>query len=105
LRYTQNLFSYGTLQDGEVQKTLLGRLLKGKPTVLLGYRMSEKKVHGKYPLIEISPIRADEVSGMLYKVSNFELHEIDQYESAAYKRVQLEVKSGTKAWAYVENLG
>lgn len=105
MRATQNLFSYGTLKDKETQKSVLGRTLKGKSDLLLGYRISDKKVNGKYPLIEPSPIRTDKVRGKLFQVSNFELYELDSYETYAYKRIEVELDSGTKAWAYVENFG
>lgn len=105
MRLTQYLFSYGTLKDKETQKSLLGRILKGKSDYLMGYRISEKKVNGKYPLIEPSPIKTDKVRGRLFQVSNYELYELDHYETYAYKRIEVELKSGTKAWAYVENLG
>lgn len=103
MRFTQYLFAYGTLQNKEVQKIVLNRTLSGKVTVLAGYRMSKKKVLGKYPLIEPSSMQSDIVQGMLFKVSNFELHEIDQYETSFYRRIQVMVKSGIKAWTYVEN--
>ena len=105
MRATQYLFSYGTLQDKDVQENLLGRELKGTDDVLPGYRISEKKVHGKHPLIEPCPFRSNEVPGLLFKVSNYELHQIDHYETGAYERITVQLKSGTKAWAYVENLG
>ena len=84
---------------------LLGRTLKGKNETLVGYCLSEKKIYGKYPLIEPSIKKSEEIRGKLFKVSNFELHELDRYETHAYKRVQVELKSSTKAWVYVENLG
>ncbi|MEO0570736.1 MAG: gamma-glutamylcyclotransferase family protein [Bacteroidota bacterium] len=105
MKATQYLFSYGTLQNEDIQRMVLGRTLKGKSGILLGYRISQKKVHGKYPLIEPSPIKTDNVRGKLFRVSNFELHELDHYETYAYMRIEVELKSGTKAWVYVENLG
>jgi len=105
LRFTQYLFSYGTLQNIDVQRAILGRTLKGKIGILAGYRISNKKLHGKYPVIEPSPLETDNVKGKLFKVSHFELHELDHYETYAYKRIEVKLKSGTKAWAYVENLG
>ncbi len=105
MKHTQNLFSYGSLQQEEVQKTILGRTLKGKSALLKGYRISEKKIYGKYPLIERSPQPTDSVEGTVFKVSNFELYEIDHYESEAYQRVRVKLGSGINAWVYVENLG
>ncbi|MEM1257807.1 MAG: gamma-glutamylcyclotransferase family protein [Bacteroidota bacterium] len=104
MRATQYLFSYGSLQSKDIQKTVLGRTLKGKSGILVGYRISEKKVQGKYPLIEPSPINTDKVKGTIFKVSNFELHELDRYDTYAYMRIEVRLKSGTKAWAYIENL-
>lgn len=104
MRYTQYLFAYGTLQDVEIQKAVLKRKLKGKGTVLKHYFISEKKIVGKYPVIEKSSNGTDYVAGTLYKVSYLELYQIDQYETYAYKRIRVKLKSGIKAWAYVENM-
>ena len=104
MRHTQHLFSYGTLQDVEVQKGLLNRKLNGKRNALLGYRLSDKKLMGKYPVIERSADESDCVNGTVFRVSYLELHTIDQYETYMYKRIRVTLKSGIKAWAYVENL-
>ena len=105
MRHTQHLFSYGTLQDEDVQKSLINRKLKGKRDILLGYRISRKKFKGQYPIMEVSNDRLDEVAGKVFRVSYVELYEIDSYETKMYKRVEVVLKSGTKAWAYIENLG
>ncbi len=55
--------------------------------------------------MEVSNDRLDEVAGKVFRVSYVELYEIDSYETKIYKRVEVVLKSGTKAWAYIENLG
>lgn len=104
MRVTQYFFSYGSLQLEDVQHEVLERTLEGKPDVLSGYRISEQMVSIKYKMIEPSSNYLDEVSGVLFKVSNYELHKIDEYETCAYKRVQVQLKSGVKAWTYIKNL-
>ena len=104
MRHTHYLFSYGTLQNVEIQKSLLNRKLSGKRNALLGYRLSDKKLMGKYPVIEPSNNGSDLVNGTVFRVSYLELHKIDQYETYIYKRIWVTLRSGIKAWAYVENL-
>jgi len=105
LRLTQHLFSYGTLQDEDIQKYLLTRKLKGKRDILIGYCISQKKFKGKYPIIEVSKNRLDGVKGKVFKVSYVELYEIDTFAANIFNRMEITLKSGTKAWVYTENLG
>ena len=105
MRLTQHLFSYGTLQDEDVQKSLLNRKLKGKRDILIGYCISQKKFKGKYPIVEVSKNRSDDVKGKVFKVSYVELYEIDAFAANIFNRMEITLKSGTKAWVYTENLG
>ena len=80
MKTTQQLFSYGSLQEKEVQLSIIERQLKGVSDTLQGY----KKLIGKYPIIKKSSTLNDSVKGTLYQVSNLELYKIDIYESLAY---------------------
>ena len=104
MRQTQLLFAYGTLKQEEKQLSVLNRILEGEIDVLEGYRISRKKIMDKYPVVEPSPVPGSFVQGMVYQVSNFELYEIDIYETNAYKRIQVLLRSGLKAWVYIENI-
>lgn len=104
MKTTQLLFSYGTLQEPEIQEKILNRRLKGTKAILLGYKKYEKRMMNKYPIIEQSDDAKAMVSGILYKVSNYELYKIDLYESLAYTRIQAKLKSSVKAWVYIPDL-
>ncbi len=104
MKTTQLLFSYGTLQESEVQEKILDRKLKGTKDVLSGYIKHEKKMMDKYPIVVPSGNPKDVVEGVLYKVSNYELYKIDLYESLAYSRVLATLESSAKAWIYVPNV-
>ena len=58
----------------------------------------------KYPIIVRSNDAGAMVSGILYKVSNYELYKIDLYESLAYTRIQATLKSSVKAWVYIPDV-
>jgi hypothetical protein len=54
-----------------------------------------------YTIAERSGNRVDEVPGTIYKITPDELAAADRYEVAEYTRVQVALKSGFQAWAYV----
>lgn len=97
------LFSYGTLQDPQVQEYIFGRLLQGKTDTVLGFKKQDKAVFGRYPLVVHTGNPEDKVLGMAYKVNLNDLKKADIYETKAYKRELFTLESGDKAWIYVEN--
>lgn len=97
------LFTYGTLQDLQVQEYLFGRILDGKPDALFGFKRFENAVYGRYPLVLHTKNEEDKVEGMVYKVSTADLKKADIYETSAYKREKFLLESGTMAWVYIEN--
>ena len=111
INVTENLFSYGTLQQKNVQLDTLGRLLEGKHDVLQEYCILELKIEHKSVIKlsgkEIHPILIstgnikDEVEGTVFGINSSELLMADKYEVDDYSRVEAILKSGTKAWIYV----
>ncbi|MBO0323829.1 gamma-glutamylcyclotransferase [Muricauda sp. CAU 1633] len=97
------LFTYGTLQDLQVQEYIFGRILDGKPDFLSGFKRFENAVYGRYPLVLHTENEEDKVEGMVYKVSIADLKKADIYETSAYKREKFHLESGTVAWVYIEN--
>jgi gamma-glutamylcyclotransferase (GGCT)/AIG2-like uncharacterized protein YtfP len=105
------LFSYGTLQDPAVQLANFGRQLQGTADALPGYRVSMLAIgdpevvatSGKshHAIAEISGNSADEVAGMVFDITRTELAAADRYEVSDYTRVEVTLKSGLSAWAYV----
>lgn len=97
------LFTYGTLQDKQVQQYLFGRILDGKADFLKGYQRHENAVYGRYPLVEETRDPEHRVAGTAYKVSPSDLAKADVYETSAYKRQKVILDSGLEAWLYVKN--
>ena len=106
-----HLFTYGTLQLPEVQSALFGRLLKGHPDILVGYKqvpltindptvvgLSKKNTH---VILEHTGNPKDQVSGVVYEISDKELLVADGYEPDDYRRVLVGFASGVEGWVYV----
>ncbi|WP_269223246.1 gamma-glutamylcyclotransferase family protein [Flavobacterium sp. IMCC34518] len=101
----QKLFTYGTLQDTDVQENLFGRILQGTPETLIGYELSEIQIEEEfglvhYPIIMETEDSNDTISGILYEVTMNDLHQADLYEGKHYKRIEVQLQSNQKAWAY-----
>ena len=107
----EHLFSYGTLQSEPVQLATFGRKLMGEPDTLPGFRQTRLEIQDtslfvsgtKYHLnVEFTGRDTDFVVGTMFKVTRKELEQADIYEIAAdYKRVGVQLKSGTRAWVYL----
>lgn len=105
------LFSYGTLQQDEVQLSTFGRRLEGKPDILTGYSRSMVAIadpevvalSGKthHPIVRETGNPADEIVGTVFRISHAELAAADAYEVADYKRMGVRLKSGLEAFVYV----
>ena len=103
------LFSYGTLQDEAVQVATFGRKLKGVPDNLNGYRrtkipVKDQQFDGDQYYFNAEPTghNSDTISGIRFEVTEQELEQADEYEaSASYKRILVNLSSGSTAWVYV----
>ena len=110
--FIEKLFSYGTLQQEEVQRTTFERKLEGMPDHLVGYTLSMVKITDQHVLAtsgkEFHPIlmhtgkEEDQVAGVVFEITPEELLQADRYEVADYKRVEARFLSGVTAWVYVE---
>ena len=95
------LFSYGTLQDQEVQLSTFGRTLVGEHDVLPEYSQT---TFGPYLNVRFTGRMSDSVEGTRFEVTKTELEEADVYEASAdYKRIEVELNSGRRAWVYLNN--
>lgn len=105
------LFSYGTLQQEDVQFATFGRRLEGRADALLGHATSLLKIKdaevvktsGKahHLIVRPSGNPADEVPGMVFRLTAAELAAADTYEVSDYKRIAVRLKSGLEAFVYV----
>jgi gamma-glutamylcyclotransferase (GGCT)/AIG2-like uncharacterized protein YtfP len=106
------LFSYGTLQQENVQLSLFGRKLPGQPDALVGFEqslltiddpqvvtLSGKKDH---VIVRFNGRHDSRVSGTVFEITDEELAHADRYEVDDYTRVQATLASGRKAWVYVD---
>lgn len=103
------LFSYGTLQQDEVQKSSFGRLLKGSIDHLPDYQLQDLeiidpqvlKLSGKKIHPIASPALGHSIPGMVFEVSIEEIKASDEYEVSDYIRKAIVLQSGKTAWVYV----
>lgn len=104
------LFSYGTLQQKDVQVSLFGRVLAGSTDTLPGFRLSVLKVSdeefartsGKSEHAVVAPDPTGAVFGAAFELTEQELANADRYEPVEYTRVLAKLESGRQAWVYVQ---
>jgi len=107
------LFSYGTLQQENVQLAVFGRLLHGQEDELPGFEQSLATIDdpqavaagGKthHANVTFNGANDSRVGGTVFEITDAELAAADQYEHVvAYKRVAAVLASGKQAWVYVD---
>jgi hypothetical protein len=106
------LFSYGTLQEPNVQLATFGRELPGTPDALVGYEQSMVPINdpevvrtsGKthHPIVRYTGNANARVPGTVFEITSQELECADRYEVSAYRRVAAPLSSGCTAWVYVD---
>jgi hypothetical protein len=111
---TELLFSYGTLQLESVQISTFGRALTGTPDALPEYKQGLLAITdpavaaalGKthYAIAQYTGNPSDAVPGMVLVITPDELQKADDYEIPEYRRVAVVLRSGRRAWAYVDAL-
>lgn len=104
------LFSYGTLQQKNVQLANFGRELDGNKDTLCGYQVGEISItdervlreSGKdiHPILRYTGNDNDQVEGMAFRISKAELLRADDYEVDDYVRREATLRSGKRCWIY-----
>ena len=106
------LFSYGTLQQEEVQVSTFGRKLEGEKDLLTGYEPSLVKIEDLALAERLKKTHHDNVSstgddwssvqGTVFEVTDADLAKADTFEAQYnYKRLTVPLASGKEAWVYV----
>ena len=106
------LFSYGTLQQDNVQLATFGRLLHGGLDELVGFAQRLVKIEdasvvatsGKthHPDVTFNGRNESRVGGTAFEITDAELAAADRYEQlGGYKRIAVVLASGKPAWLYV----
>jgi hypothetical protein len=106
------LFSYGTLRLPQVQVARFGRELAGRPDALLGFRLESVTItdasvvadsgSDQHPVAVRSGDLGDAVDGTVFELTAEDMAAADAYEVDDYRRVEADLRSGTKAWVYVD---
>ena len=99
------LFTYGTLQHSDVQENIFGRILRGKPESVEGYTLQEIEIEEEFGLMKYDILvetgnHQDTISGIVYAITEVDLHQADLYEGMHYKRIEVQLSSDEKAWVY-----
>lgn len=95
----EKLFAYGTLQDPDVQQRIMGRIVTGTVDTLDGFYKSKIAMSdGVYPLV--IPQHGSSVDGLVLEVTLEELARMDIYETSAYRRFWVKLRSGRECWVY-----
>jgi gamma-glutamylcyclotransferase (GGCT)/AIG2-like uncharacterized protein YtfP len=108
------LFSYGTLQQEDVQLATFGRRLQGEPDELNGFELSQVKIEDAkvvaetgmthYANVVFNGRPESHVDGMVFDVTDAELDAADEYEQDAdYRRIIVTLASGKEAWVYLND--
>lgn len=106
------LFSYGTLQQENVQLSTFGRRLNGQRDELVGFEPSLVRIEdpqvaatlGKahHANVKFNGNEDSRVPGMVFEITDAELVSVDEYEAAfSYQRVAATLASGRQTWVYV----
>lgn len=105
------VFSYGTLQLPRVQQTLYGRTLESVEDVLPGYAAVPMPITDPAVIeasgsdLHLALVPTDDpeaaIPGKALRVTEAELVTTDAYEGTNYRRIEVTLASGTKAFVYV----
>jgi hypothetical protein len=107
------LFSYGTLQQQNVQLATFGRELEGTPDSLVGFRRTLFEItdpevirtSGKshHPMATYTGRISEQIAGTAFEITQEELAQADRYETdPAYRRFATRLLSGREAWVYAD---
>ncbi|MEJ3653397.1 gamma-glutamylcyclotransferase family protein [Actinomycetes bacterium KLBMP 9759] len=103
------LFSYGTLQQPEVQLATFGRRLDGHRDAIAGFALDTITITDPAVIATsgsdrhsiLRPADGVTVEGSCYSITPAELLAADEYEVDDYERIEVPLRSGPRAWVYV----
>lgn len=96
------LFVYGTLRNPEIQTAVLGKTMTGSADILENFRLGKIQLGSNwYPLA--IPSEKEEVAGLVLEIEESDFPMLDAYESNAYYRKRICLKSKRMAWVYLKN--
>ena len=108
---TELLFSYGTLRQREVQLTTFGRELNGQSDAIVGFELDYVTItdphviatsgSDRHPILRPTDRAEAQVAGTVFTITGAELAAADEYEVDDYRRIEVPLRSGRRAWVYV----
>lgn len=108
---TELLFSYGTLQQPEVQRATFGQELDGHADAIVGFDLDYVTItdphvlatsgNDRHPILRPSSEATAEVAGTVFSITPAQLLAADEYEVDDYQRISVPLRSGATAWVYV----
>ena len=109
----ESLFAYGTLQSAAVQLAIFGRQLQSRPDALVGYRLITIEIEDQdfivtsgtayHRTLQFTGVASDIVNGTVLSLTSRELTLADAYEPSGYKRLEVQLQSGSSAWVYINS--
>jgi hypothetical protein len=104
------LFTYGTLQQRDVQLDTFGRVVDGEDDALPGYTIDYADIEdprvvdlsglARHPIVRATGDPRDKVVGKVLLITEEELDAADDYEVSLYSRIPVTLTSGRTAWVY-----
>jgi gamma-glutamylcyclotransferase (GGCT)/AIG2-like uncharacterized protein YtfP len=104
------LFSYGTLQQSDVQLATFGRHLGGERDAVVAHELDWVTIvdphviatsgSDRHPVLVASDRPDSSVDGTVFTITAAELAAADEYEVDDYTRVLVPLRSGRRAWMY-----
>ena len=97
------LFSYGTLQQEDVQMATFGRRLTGIRDELPGFEQTVATVGTRqHANVTFNGNDESRVAGTAFEVSDADVARADEFEAPfSYERISAVLASGRRAWVYV----
>ena len=95
-----NVFTYGSLLDDSIRKSVLGKSIDGNIDTLRGYIVKD---HSVLPYPTIMPLKDGTVHGKVFDVTNEDLERLDRYETQYYTKINVLLDSGKESLVYIDS--
>ncbi len=97
----EKLFAYGSIKDNSVQNRIINRVCKTSKDILPGYTRKKIKIEESTYALAVKS-KGKFIRGEILVVTKTELKKFDEYETSAYERKKVALKSGVLAWVYLD---
>ena len=97
----ERLFVHGTLMDPYIQEQYLGRRFDFPRLAKLENWVSKFSNNFGLSSRKAEPLEGCSIYGAVLEVTDEEMKRAETYRQKAYKRVQVTLHDGTKAWIFI----